>query len=68
MVSDASYQVFPGRKIFLNVFTIYMHGSYLGHLTSIMIMIFVSLYLNTYIQNSVEHDPFLRKASFNFHV
>ena len=47
----------PGKKIF-KCFTIYGHGSHLGHVTSIM------LYLQANIKNLAENDPgILRKAS-----
>ena len=38
-----------GEKDFGRVFTIYGHGSHLDHVTSIMSIIFISLYLKAYI-------------------
>ena len=46
----------PGKKIF-KVFTIYVHGSHLGHVTSIMLIKWLKM-----------AQWFLRKASFNLHV
>ena len=46
-----------GKEDFRRVFTIYGHGSHLGHVTSIMSschQIFISLYLKAFIQNLVQ--------------
>ena len=44
------------KQDFLSIYTIYGHGSHLGHVTSIM-LIFISLYPKNSIQNLVENDP-----------
>ena len=51
-------------------FTIYGRGGHLGHVTSIIVMIFISLYLKAYIQNLIEKGVmvFEKKDSSNFHV
>ena len=42
------------------VFTIYGHGSHLGHVTSIMSQIFITMYLNAFIQSKglSQHSSF----------
>ena len=59
-----------GEEDFFKVFTIYGHGSHLGHVTSIPIKeIFISSYLKAYTQNLIKiAQCFLRKASFNLHM
>ena len=39
---------------FRRIFTIYGHVGHLGHVTSIMYQIFISLYLKAFIQNLVQ--------------
>ena len=41
----------------MKVFTIYGHGGHLGHVTRIMLTIFISLYLKAFIQNFVQNGP-----------
>ena len=75
-VSDDTYQVslklfhwVQGRKA-LKDFTIHGHGGHLGHVTSIMLSIFLfpcTLKLTNKIWLKVTHW-FLRKTSFNFHM
>ena len=43
------------RRIVLKSFNIHWHGSHLGHVISIMIVDFFSLYLKEYVQNVVEN-------------
>ena len=43
------------KKIFEVFFTIYGHGGHLGHVTSILIKNFISLYLKAFIQNLVQN-------------
>ena len=45
------------EKKILKVFTIYGHGGHLGHVTSIKLIIFISMYLKTYKQNLVKNGP-----------
>ena len=54
------------RGVFFKGFTIYGHGSHLGHVTSISLIIFHFLYLKAQIQNLVK--CFLRKTRFDFHI
>ena len=50
-----------------SVFTIYVHGSHLGYVTSMMLLNFISLYLKAYIQNLVENAPVVpEKSKFYF--
>ena len=52
---------------FLRVFTIYGRGGHLGHLTSIMLIIFISLYLKAFIQNLVQNGSVIsEKIRFEF--
>ena len=44
------------------------HGSYLSHMTIIMLLMFISLLLKSYIQNVVKIGPVLSGKSFNFHM
>ena len=46
-----------GEEDFLRVFTIYWHGGHLGHVTMIMLTIFIYLYLKAFIQNLVQNGP-----------
>ena len=56
-----------GEEDFLRVFTIYGHGGHLGHLTSIMLIIFISLYLKAFIQNLVQNGSVIsEKIRFEF--
>ena len=68
----------PGKKIFhqnqpsgswkedfSSVLTIYGHGSHLGHVTSIMLMNFISLSLQAYIQNLAENGPVVTDKTRN---
>ena len=58
----------PGKKI-LKCFTIYRHGSHLGHVTSILLMNFNFRVLQAYIQNLAENGPVVtEKRKFNFHM
>ena len=50
----------PGKKFF-SVFTIY--GSHLGHVTSIMLINLISLFLKNYKQNLVENGPLVSEES-----
>ena len=45
------------EKDFQRDFTIYGHGDHLGHVTSIMLINFFSMYLKAYIQNLVKNGP-----------
>ena len=48
-------------------FTIYGHGGRLGHVTRIMVKIFISLYLKALIQNLVQNVPVVsEKIWFEF--
>ena len=51
------------KKIFEGVFTIYVHGGHLGHVTSIMLINFISMYLKAYIQNLVKNSPVVSEKS-----
>ena len=42
---------------FLVLFTIYGHSSHLGHVTRLMLIVFISMYLKAYIQNFVKNGP-----------
>ena len=53
----------PKKKIFLSVYTIYGHGSHLGHVTSIMLMNFHFLVPKTYIKNLVENGQVVSEKS-----
>ena len=56
-----------GEEDFLRVFTIYGRGGHLGHLTSIMLIIFISLYLKAFIQNLVQNGSVIsEKIRFEF--
>ena len=58
-----------GEEDFFKGFTIYGHGGHLGHVTSIISNIFISMYLKAYIQNWFKMARWiLRKACFNFHT
>ena len=49
--------------------TIYGHGDHLGHVTSIILINIISMYLNAYKLNFVIMAKwFLRNASFNFQM
>ena len=62
-------QLVPGKNVFKGVFTIYGHGGHLGHVTNIILLNFISLYLKAYIINLVKNGPVVsEKASFNFHM
>ena len=52
----------PVKKIFQG-FTIYGHGGHLGHVTSIISKIFISMYLNAYIQNLVQNGQVVSEKS-----
>ena len=47
----------PGMEYFSRVFTIYGHCGHLGHVTSIISQIFISMNLKAYIQNLIEKGP-----------
>ena len=47
----------------LKGFTIYGHGCNLGHVTNIILMIFISMYLKAYIQNLVKNGPVVSEKS-----
>ena len=51
-----------GEEDFFNV-TMYGHGGHLVHVTSIISTIFISLYLNDYIQNLVQNGPVVSEKS-----
>ena len=57
-----------GEEDFLRVFTIYGHGSHLGHVTRIMLTNFHFLvYLKAFIQNLVQNGPVVsKKIRFEF--
>ena len=56
-----------GEEDFLRVFTIYGRGGHLGHLTSIMLIIFISLYLKAFIQILVHNGSVIsEKIRFEF--
>ena len=46
-----NWPAYSGEEDFFKVFTIYGHGGHLGHVTSIISKIFISMYLKAYIQN-----------------
>ena len=52
-----------GEEDFWRFLIIYGRGGHLGHVTSIMFIDFISLYLKAYIQNLVENDPFVSKKN-----
>ena len=55
------------KKIFEGFFTIYGHSGHLGHVTRIMLQIFISLYLKAFIQNLVQNGPVVsEKIRFEF--
>ena len=43
-----------GEEGFRRVFTIYGRGGHLGHVTRIMLSVFISLYLKAFIQNLIQ--------------
>ena len=52
------------EKIFEGFFTIYGQGGHLGHVTSIiLIYIFISMYLQVYIQNLVKYCQVVSEKS-----
>ena len=56
-----------GEKDFFKVFTIYVHGGHLGHVTSITLTNFISLYLKAFIQNLVQNGTVVsEKIWFEF--
>ena len=49
------------------VFTIYGHGSHLGHVTSILLKKIISMYPKAYIQNLDKNGPVVsEKSKFEF--
>ena len=57
----------PEKKIFESFFTINGHGGHLGHVTSTMLKIFISLYLKEFIQNLVQNCTMVsEKILFEF--
>ena len=57
----------PEKKIFEGFFTIYGRGSHLGHVTSIMLKNFISLYLKAFVQNLVQNGSVVsEKIRFEF--
>ena len=49
------------------VFTIYGHGSHLGHVTRILLKKIISMYPKAYIQNLVKNGPVVsEKSKFEF--
>ena len=52
-----------GEEDFFKVYTIYGHGGHLGHVTSIISEIFISMYLKAYIQNLVQNGPVVSEKS-----
>ena len=55
------------EKIFEGFFTIYGHGGHLGHVTRILLQIFISLYLKAFIQYLVQNGTVVsEKIWFNF--
>ena len=48
------YTKFRGKEDFRRTFTIYGRGGHIGHVTSIIHQIFISLYLKAFIQNLVQ--------------
>ena len=52
-----------GEEDFFKVYTIYGHGGHLGHVTSIISDIFISMYLKAYIQNLVQNGPVVSEKS-----
>ena len=52
----------PEKKIFEG-FLPYMNGSYLGHVTSIILLIFILMYLKVYIQNLAKNGPVISEKS-----
>ena len=60
---------YSGEEGFFKGLTIYGHGGHLGHVTSILSKIFISIYLKAYIQIWFKMTLwFLRKACFNVHT
>ena len=59
----------PGKKMFEGFFTIYEHGGHLSHMTSIMLLNLIYMFLKPYIQNLIKNDLVAsEKTSFNFHM
>ena len=57
----------PEKKIFKGFLTIYGRGGHLGHVTSIMLKIVISLYLKAFIQNLVQNGSVVtEKIGFEF--
>ena len=55
------------KKIFEGVFTIYGHDGHLGHMTSILLTIFISLYLKAFMQSLVQNGTVVyEKIWFEF--
>ena len=52
-----------GKEDFLRVFTIYGHGSHLGHVTSIISTNFHFHVSKAYIQNLVKNGPVVSEKS-----
>ena len=61
------YQSANSGEDLLRFFTKYGYGGHLGHVTSIILMNFISLYLKAYIQNLVENSSVVsKKNKFRF--
>ena len=54
---------YSGEEDFFKVFTIYGHGGHLGHVTSIISKIFISMYIKAYMQNLVQNGPVVSEKS-----
>ena len=70
-VSSKIIPLVPGKKIFKGFFTIYGHGGYLDHVTSIILINFhfhVPKSLHVYKIWLKMAQWFLRNAIFNFHM
>ena len=57
------WPAYSGEEDIFKVFTIYGHGGHLGHVTSIISKIFISMYLKAYIQNLVQNWPVVSEKS-----
>ena len=58
----------PGKKIFKVLLPYNRHGSHIVHVTCKMLLNFINLYLQAYIQHLVENGPVVsnkRKLNFN---
>ena len=57
----------PGKKIFEGFLPYLDMVAIIGHVTGIILMKFISMYIKAYIQFLVKNGP-VRKACLNFHT